>query len=185
MPPMEVAELLARAEKGDQYAWRQIVLQYQRLVMAVLWELRVPKEDGEDVFQEVFIRLFRHVKRIDEPKALSKWIIVTTRNAWIDLVRHRQMAEDHLGEIPLPTPAELPHETIERLELAQRIREHVRALPQHCRRLLWLLFFEQPEPDYEAAAKQLNMPRGSIGPNRARCVAALRRRLQRDEGARP
>ncbi len=175
----ETHELLTRADAGDQYAWRQLVLRYQRLVLAVLRRLQVPQEDAEDVFQEVFIRLHRHAARIDNPVALPRWIIVTTKHAWFDLLRRRHLADEHLSQLPLPSPGELPEEAIERLELAQRVREEVLALPVHCRRLLWLLYFEQPEPDYRAAAAKLGMPRGSVGPRRARCFEGLVRRLRR------
>ncbi|GAA1384490.1 hypothetical protein GCM10009639_06030 [Kitasatospora putterlickiae] len=56
------------------------------------------------------------------------------------------------------------------------VREAVAALPGRCPRLVAALA-EDPPPSYRELADRLGMPRGSIGPTRARCLACLRVRL--------
>jgi DNA-directed RNA polymerase specialized sigma24 family protein len=46
-------------------------------------------------------------------------------------------------------------------------------LPERCRRLLRVVAFEN-RPDYRQIATDLDMPVGSIGPTRGRCLAKLR-----------
>ncbi|MFB6891730.1 RNA polymerase sigma factor [Kitasatospora sp. NPDC056327] len=59
-------------------------------------------------------------------------------------------------------------------ELRRRlVREAVAALPGRCPQLVAALA-EDPPPTYREISRRLGMPRGSIGPTRARCLACLR-----------
>ena len=56
----------------------------------------------------------------------------------------------------------------------QNIRNAVNKLPDRCRKLLELLYFETTNPSYEEIGRVMNMPVASIGPTRARCLEKLR-----------
>jgi RNA polymerase sigma factor (sigma-70 family) len=56
----------------------------------------------------------------------------------------------------------------------QNIRDAVGKLPDRCRRLLELLYFEAANPTYEEIGRIMSMPVASIGPTRARCLEKLR-----------
>ncbi|MFF7455733.1 hypothetical protein [Kitasatospora sp. NPDC008115] len=62
------------------------------------------------------------------------------------------------------------------------VREAVAALPGRCPRLIAALA-EDPPPTYRELAHRLGMPRGSIGPTRARCLACLRALLHTERHA--
>ena len=51
----------------------------------------------------------------------------------------------------------------------------VEALPERCRMLIRVLMADPP-PSYEDVAEAFDMPIGSIGPTRARCLEQLKRR---------
>ena len=61
----------------------------------------------------------------------------------------------------------------------QAIREAVEELPDRCRKLLELLYFDMTNPSYEVISETMNMPVASIGPTRARCLEKLRTVLRR------
>jgi hypothetical protein len=52
-------------------------------------------------------------------------------------------------------------------------------LPERCQQLLRLVAFSD-RPDYQAVSEALDMPIGSIGPTRGRCLAKLRTSLASD-----
>ena len=56
---------------------------------------------------------------------------------------------------------------------------HISQLPERCRALLRVIAFAD-RPDYADLAKALDMPQGSIGPTRGRCLAKLRLSLAND-----
>jgi hypothetical protein len=65
-------DLLKRAAAGDDAAWREIVGHYQRLVHATIRSFRVPPSDAEDLFQETFLRLYRHAAWLRDSRALTR-----------------------------------------------------------------------------------------------------------------
>ncbi len=68
-------------------------------------------------------------------------------------------------------------------ELRRRlVREAVAALPGRCPQLVAALA-EDPPPTYRELSHRLGMPRGSIGPTRARCLACLRTLLRAERYA--
>ena len=54
--------------------------------------------------------------------------------------------------------------------------EALTRLPERCQRLLRIVAWE-PRPDYSSVAESLDMPIGSIGPTRRRCLDKLRAEL--------
>lgn len=172
-------DLLRRASAGDESAWREIVAHFQRLVYATIRSFRIAPSDAEDLFQETFLRLHRHATGLRDSRALTRWLIVTARNLCIDHLErthartHVTLESQTLALDPAPL-ADMIH-----FERAQIVREAIGELPERCRDLLWMLYFEQDGPDYEAAARALGMPLGSVGPTRMRCLEELLRILRR------
>ena len=172
-------DLLRRASEGDGAAWSEIVAHYQRLVYATIRSFRVPSEDAEDLFQETFLRLHRHAAGLRDSRALTRWLVVTSRHLCLDhLERSRVRAQTEHAQAPTPSEG-TPLTDVLLLERAQWIREAILELPPRCRELLWMLYFEQESPDYEAAARALGMPLGSVGPTRMRCLEHLLRLLRK------
>jgi RNA polymerase sigma factor (sigma-70 family) len=71
----------------------------------------------------------------------------------------------------------LPVEAQVILEQQQVIREAVLQLPERCRRLITMLFYEKDELSYADIARIMKMPVASVGPTRARCLEKLRKLL--------
>jgi RNA polymerase sigma factor (sigma-70 family) len=177
---MDLPELIERAARNDEDAWRELVARYQRLVYATIRGFRLPADDAEDVFQETFVRLHRHASRLRNPDGVARWIVQTTHRLCLDhLQRTRVRAESPIADDPAdPTPG--ASESHERLLRAQQVREALATLNPRCRALLEQLYFEVESPEYREIASRLSMPIGSIGPTRARCLQALLTALGHD-----
>jgi len=65
------------------------------------------------------------------------------------------------------------------LEQEQILRDAISELPEKCERMVRLLFFENPPRPYENIAEELGMATGSIGAIRGRCLAYLRKHLEK------
>ncbi len=170
--------LLARAVAGDRAAWTAVVARYQRLVYATIVDYRIPMPDAEDVFQEVFLRLFRNADHILDRGMIARWIIVVTRRLCVDLgVEAKRLLVLDPSEFDAQTPP-LVEASLLRIERQQAVREALGQISGRCRRLLTILYYEQDKPNDTDAARRLKLPVGSIGPTRARCLAQLLRRLR-------
>ena len=78
----------------------------------------------------------------------------------------------------IPATALLADEEREALERQHAVRESVEKLPERCRDLLTMLFYQADELSYADIALRMNMPVASVGPTRARCLEKLKRLLR-------
>jgi RNA polymerase sigma factor (sigma-70 family) len=172
-----VRVLIAGALAGDQKAWEAIVHRYARLVYSVAMPFRFEPEDVRDVSQVVWLRLIEKLATLRTPEALPGWLAVTTRNECIRRARIRQRPNiDHklLDLIPHTVlPEEAALDSLDR----DRIRKCFHCLDERCQQLLSLLTSDV-EGGYATISELVQIPIGSIGPTRARCLQALRRLLE-------
>ena len=77
----ETAKLVRLTLGGDSAAFEQIILRYETRVMTVAARLLGAKDDARDVAQEVFLRAFKYLHRLDLQKPLEPWLIQITINA--------------------------------------------------------------------------------------------------------
>jgi RNA polymerase sigma factor (sigma-70 family) len=176
MTQARVADLVARASTGDQQAWDALVDRFLPLVTSVISRFRLSQADAEDVNQTVWLRLVEHLDDLREPGALPGWLVTTTRNEALRLVRKvdRQRPTDPLTWHGHDAAAET---SIDDLLLSDE-RHHALVdglgeLRPESRELL-LLLLSDPPLSYAEIGGRLGRPVGSIGPTRARVLAELR-----------
>lgn len=178
------AALVARCRDGDALAWATLVRRYQRLVYAVVRRAGLDEHMAADVFQTVFSRLLTHLPRLAQPDRLQAWIVTTAKR---EALRQRQVAQrtvsmsapdDEPGvglEETIADDGPLAEDALSALQQLDLLRRGLDRLDVRCRDLLLLLFADDDGPPaYGEVARRMNMPVGSIGPTRARCLVKLR-----------
>jgi RNA polymerase sigma factor (sigma-70 family) len=171
-----VSTLITAAAGGDEDAWGEIVERYAPLVMSVLARHRLFGADAQDVSQIVWMRLVEHLGDLREPRALPMWLITTTRNECLRLLKSQSRAQPF---DPLTQDAALEvddADVADRLlkeEQAQALLEAAAELSERDRALLALLTRDPPLP-YAEIARRMSMPVGAIGPTRSRILRKLR-----------
>ena len=173
------ADLLEAAAKGDQLAWDALVGRYGSRVWAVSRAHRLSTADAEDVFQVTFLRLVTHIATIRDPSRVGAWLATTARHECLRVLRRAGRTVPSADETVLDPPDPL----VPALDAALLADERESALlsalnriSEPCQRLLRVLMAD-PEPTYEEVSRALDMPIGSIGPTRGRCLKHLRREL--------
>lgn len=171
-------ELVRRAAQGDERAWRALVDRYERLVYSVPRKYGFGEEGCADVFQQVFIKLHRSIGRLGDHPDLARWLLTTTyRECW-RLGRDRKKRQGvAIDEVTLASNPDM--DVLETLERQHAVRRALQELGGRCERLLTALFLTPNTVDYATVAKDLDMPEGSIGPTRNRCLAKLAEILKR------
>ena len=164
-------ELIDRCIKGDQAAWKELIIRYERLVYSVALTLCSETDDASDIFQQVWLELHKQLASLQHVEALPAWLITVTRRTTYKLIASRHGSE--------PLDEELPDV---KQQLGAIEREHAleRALAQlgdKCRQLIDLLYFTPDEPSYLQISERLGIPVASIGPTRARCLEKLKKLL--------
>jgi RNA polymerase sigma factor (sigma-70 family) len=173
-----VLALVTGAKRGDQRSWDGLVGRYAPLVWGVCRRFGLADADAHDVGQTVWLRLVEHLVELREPAALPGWLITTTRRECVRVQRAvRERAGQQRAE-EVEIAADPDSTAVDRRVVAEErdivLRAAFAQLPAHCRELLGLLLSDPPTPYTEISAK-LDLPVGSIGPNRARCLQRLRR----------
>src|SRR2546430_16495028 len=84
------AALVARCRTGDEEAWTQLVERFSRYVYAISTQgFRLRDQDAEDVFQEVFARVYERLDTLRSDEAVQPWIAQLTRRLCVDKLRAR------------------------------------------------------------------------------------------------
>jgi RNA polymerase sigma factor (sigma-70 family) len=130
------------------------------------------------VAQNVWLRLVEQLAALREPAALPGWLATTTQRECIHMLRvSHSLArrQDRLADemTTAPQPALIDEEIIT-AEWHYALRAAFAQLPLLCRQLLSMLMRSPPLP-YAEISQRTGIPVGGIGPNRARCLAKMRR----------
>lgn len=174
-------ELIDRALRGDAAAWEALVMRYRRLVYAVPLRLGLSSDQADDVFQETFAKLVEKLAEVRDGARVGLWLAVTARrHALARLTRGPARFDVPLAPgFERESAAETPLEELERLESEALVRRALETLPERCRSLLRALFYDDPPVPYARLARELGIPRDSLGPTRLRCFGRLRQALAR------
>lgn len=173
-------ELILACQNGDEVAWSTFIARYDRLLYYILNQYHLPPEEIADIIQNSFISLMEKLGSFDESYNFKAWLkTVAKRQAWRYLENRRRedvgAAENASDSI---IPDYMDKDAIDRNQQTIELHEGVLNLDERCKRLLIHLYFDDPTPPYEEIAEGLEMPLGSIGPTRARCLKKLRQVLE-------
>jgi RNA polymerase sigma factor (sigma-70 family) len=178
-----VAALVEKARQGEAGAWEELVARFGGMIAATGRRYRLTPSDVGELQQTTWLRLVENLHRIEQPERVGGWLATTARRESLQLLRragkYHSGADQMLANMPdkhLPEPDARP--------IAEERETVLRAgwgrLKPRCQELLSLLISDDPV-GYKDLSKLLQMPVGSIGPTRARCLEHLRR-LVEEEG---
>ncbi|MCA9753847.1 MAG: sigma-70 family RNA polymerase sigma factor [Gemmatimonadetes bacterium] len=175
-------ELVARCARGDDRAWRELVDRYRRLIYTIPYRMGLDPDEADDVFQITFTRLAERIDRLERPDRVRAWLVTTARRLSLGLVAKRTPDDSEEILARIEDPGESPSDEVARLEDEQLVRQALLQLGARCAELLSLLYFPQASgapATYEEVSARLDMPIGSIGPTRMRCLKKLRAEFDR------
>jgi RNA polymerase sigma-70 factor (ECF subfamily) len=132
-----LAYLIERAAAGDSAAFEQIMIHSQQRVMAMSWRMLGNEADARDASQEVFLRVYRYLKRYDQNQDFFAWIYRITVNVCRDILKQRRQdnrivsLEANAGEQALEVPAseDDAEQTLLSTQRRQLIAQAITTLP--------------------------------------------------------
>ena len=173
---VDTAELVARVRGGDQSAWGELTGRYTNLLWSVARGLGLSRADAADVVQTTWLRLVERLDTLRDPERLGSWLATTARRE--SLATLRRGARVRVGLVDeaheVPAAGEAMDEMLVRAERDAALWRAFRALGPRCQTLLRALMAD-PAPSYADVSVALDMPIGSIGPTRQRCLSLLRK----------
>jgi RNA polymerase sigma factor (sigma-70 family) len=169
----DTGELISSALGGDSAAWRELVEQHAGLVWSIVRGMGLQDADAADVFQTVFLRLTEKLGQVREPERLPGWLATTCRREVYELSRskHRRSGPDD-GMDERPSDDAGPEEVVATGDTSECVLAGLRRLSKECQRLLRMVAMRR-DLSYADIGAALDVPIGSIGPMRARCLHRL------------
>jgi RNA polymerase sigma-70 factor (ECF subfamily) len=172
--------------RPDKVAFAELVRRYQSHVERLLYHLAPDWSDRADLTQEVWIRVYRHLNRLQDPARFKGWLSRITTNLFYDELRKRKRFRSPLSldaprqlddgqvdwELPATDPS--PVETLMTQEFYGQLRKAIAVLPEAFRTTIVLR--EIQGLSYEEIAEMTGV---SLGTVKSR-IARARHRLQDD-----
>ena len=161
------AELVGACKAGDEAAWNELVERYARYVFAITTQAyRLPHHEAEEVFQDVFARVFERLDSLRDPAAFRPWLGQLTRRCCVDALRSgsREDPSDQLEEAA--------DEVLDSLDEALAVRQSLAMLSGDCQEILDRFFCR--DESYKSIGDALSLPPGTIASRISRCLTRLR-----------
>ena len=181
---VSLAELVDGARDGCPGAWRAVVDRFDAGLHAAARGYGLDAASVDDVVQQTWLAAVTHLAALREPAALPGWLRSILHRECLRTInrtkREMPVDEQQLGEpvsvahVALRSSAAPPPEdqAIRNAQIAA-LRVAVAGLSRREQALMTLLS-DAAEHSYTEIARALDLPIGSIGPTRARCLAKLR-----------
>jgi RNA polymerase sigma-70 factor, ECF subfamily len=191
------AELVVLCQNKDEAAFEEIIKRHQRTVYSLLFKLAPDWSDTSDLAQEAFIRMWRGIDRLHNPKAFRSWLSQIVTNLFYDELRKRPRQLNTLSldqsfesedEQESPTRdvrdnAAGPDELCQSKELNRVVREAMASLPDQFRKAIVLRELEglSYEEIAELTAADLGTVKSRISRARTKIQHLLTPYLNADE----
>jgi len=184
-------DLIRRCQEGmrpNRPAFTELLRRYQSHVDKVLYHLAPDWSDRSDLAQEIWIRVYRNLHRLNEPAKFKGWLSRIATNLFYDELRKRKRVRTPLSldapysvgdgerEWDLPADAPGPDEALATREFYDRLRMAIAELPEVFRTTIVLREIEGLS--YEEIAELTNASLGTVKSRIARARSRLQEQLQ-------
>lgn len=184
-------DLILRCQNGlrpDRNVFAELLRRYQAHVDKVLYHLAPDWQDRADLAQEVWIRVYRNIKRLHEPVKFRGWLSRIATNLFYDELRKRKRVSSPLsldaprsvedGEMDWEIAGEnpSPEEELTTREFYEQLQEAISDLPEVFRTTIVLREIEGMP--YEEIAEITGVSLGTVKSRIARARSKLQSQLQ-------
>jgi len=116
-----LALLIERATAGDKAAFEQIMIHSQQRVMAMSWRILGNEADARDASQEVFLRVYKYLRRFKQDQDFFAWVYRITVNVCRDMLKKRQHESDRFGSFAADSSEEVLEIPFEQVDAEQTL----------------------------------------------------------------
>ena len=185
------AELVARAQRGDQKAFEMLVIKYQRRIERLIGRMVRDVDLVPDIAQESFIRAYRALPNFRGDSAFYTWLyriaVNTAKKTLLDMKRDPTVSESALASAREEndetsrvenelTDGSTPDAVLATKQIALAVNQAVEGLSEDLRQAITLREIEGLS--YEEIAEAMNCPIGTVRSRIFRAREAIAERLR-------
>lgn len=160
---VEDHDLIARARRQDVEAYNLLVSRWEKRVFNYLLRLVREREDALDLSQDVFLKAYQNLGKLEDPGRFGPWLFRIAHNEAFSLLRKRR-PEDELGE----TPSQSSRFRMFPIELSLAVQSALDRLTRDQREAVVLKIYQGFK--FEEMAEVLDCPVSTV---KSRLYAAL------------
>lgn len=153
MSALSDTDLINKAQDGDESAFNELVCRYDRNVLALTLKYVNDRDDAKDIYQEVFLRVFRGLKNFKFKSEFSTWLYRITVNVCLTFIKsgkkqsmiriNSDMENDDIDYIVgSDDKANSPDELLSRNEFTDNVKEALEKLSPKQKMIFVLKHFE-------------------------------------------
>lgn len=183
------ADLIRLYFDGDENALKLLVKKHFKSVYNFLYQYVSDAQDAEDLTQDVFVKVWKNLKKFDPEKSLKTWIFSIAKNSAIDLLKKKKVKpfstmedegeEGAMIESIIDTEP-FPDELMRRSDIAKILNRAVRKLPTLYRIVLFLYY--RDGLNFREIAESLGESIDTVKSRHRRAITMLRKKLQNEGG---
>jgi RNA polymerase sigma-70 factor (ECF subfamily) len=182
MRQMAEQELIGRAVKGDEDAFRALYDRHHPQVHSIISRRVRDGDDTRDLVQTVFVRAFSNLRSFRAEASFSTWLFRIAVNTCNSFARSPWNRRISLEEVQNPESSlysalrwrgEDALQTICREEDRARVRSRIGSLPEPYRQTMWMRHVL--DLSYERIADRLGLPMGTVKTHLHRGLQSLRK----------
>jgi RNA polymerase sigma-70 factor (ECF subfamily) len=179
------AALVKRFLAGEERAFQVIVERYQTRLLNFVYRTIGDRERAEDLVQEAFIRVYRHLHRFDDTKKFSTWVYTIASNLAKNELRNRSRSpmvlfqqltgmrdDDEDRAVDFEDPGDRPDDVFRKRHVRALVDAAVERLPKHHREVFVLRELEGKSYEEIADITATNLGTVKSRLNRARSAFA-------------
>jgi RNA polymerase sigma-70 factor (ECF subfamily) len=177
---LDDSAVVAQFLGGEERAFQELVDRYQTRLLNFVYRTIGDREKAEDLVQEVFIRVYRHIARFDTTKKFSTWIYTIASNLAKNELRNRSRNplvlfqtikknwEDEDRPLQFEDTTSRPDDLYRKRHLRELVDEATAKLPEHHRQVFVLRELEGKSYEEIAEITDCNLGTVKSRLNRAR-----------------
>ena len=173
--------LIADLKNGDHAAFEKIINDYRKLVIHIIFRIVKNTADREDLFQDIFIKVFKNIQNFRFQSKLSTWIGKIAYNTCVNHLKRNRTEEidenilTHTTENFFSDPQPLPDSLMTQKDMTAQVHKEIKKLNYIYRTVLTLFHLE--EMSYKEISDIMNIPQGSVKSYLFRARKELKDRL--------
>lgn len=128
--------LIRRYLQGDEKSLEILIQRYLKPIYSFVYRYVNNKQEAEDITQEAFVKVWRHLKRFDRDKNFKTWIFTIAKNTSIDFLRTKKklMSFSEMTDL-IVDPAPPLFELVEQQRMSQNVKIAIANLSDKYRRV--------------------------------------------------
>ena len=176
-------QLISKVLSGDDEAFTALVRKHQKSVHALAWRKIGDFHIAEEIMQDVFLRVYKHLPKLKDPKQFSGWLYVTTDRLCNTWLRKNKSPTESLEDVPMADIEKTfyeqyvstQHEEEARSHQQELVKKLLEKLPESERTVMTLYYLG------EMTAKEISKFLGVSINTITNRLQRARKRLQQDE----